>query len=104
MKIGGKKPGVGTDNYVKKAGGPEGAKKSGTAGRPSSSGDNVEFSSRALELTRATGFLDTVPDVRGEMVVRLKTDIERGDYSVDAGKVAEKMIERALRNALYSKK
>ncbi len=105
MKIGGKKPGVGTDNYVKKTGGPEGAKKpGGTAGKPSSSGDNVEFSSRALELTRATGFLDTVPDVRGEMVVRLKTDIERGDYSVDAGKVAEKMIERALRNALYAKK
>lgn len=104
MKIGGKKPGVGTDNYVKKAGGPAGAKKSVASGKPSPSGDNVEFSSRALELTRATGFLDTVPDVRGEMVVRLKTDIERGDYGVDAGKVAEKMIERALRNALYAKK
>lgn len=104
MKIGGKKPGVGSANYVKKGGNPGGAKQSGGAGKASSSGDNVEFSSRALDLTRATGMLDTVPDVRGEMVVRLKTDIERGDYNVDAGKVAEKMIERALRNALYSKK
>ena len=104
MKIGGKKPGVGTDNYVKKAGGPSGAKNSGAAGKQSSPGDDVEFSSRAMELHRAKSMLDSIPDVRGEMVVRLKTDIERGDYSVDAGKVAEKMIERALRNALYAKK
>ncbi|MBI5587079.1 MAG: flagellar biosynthesis anti-sigma factor FlgM [Deltaproteobacteria bacterium] len=104
MKIGGKKPGVGTDNYVKKAGVPAGAGKPGSAGKSASRGDNVDISSKAQELRRANGLLDTVPDVRGEMVVRLKTDIERGDYSVDAGKVAEKMIERALRNALYAKK
>ena len=104
MKIGGKKTGVGTDNYVKKAGEHTGAGKTGGAGKPASHGDNVEISPRAQELRRAKGLLDTVPDVRGEMVVRLKTDIERGDYSVDAGKVAEKMIERALRNALYAKK
>jgi len=105
MKIGGKKSGVRTDSYVKKTGDKAGAQNTGaTAKQSSPAGDNVEFSSRALELNRAKGLLDTIPDVRGEMVVRLKTDIERGDYSVDAGKVAEKMIERALRNALYAKK
>ena len=104
MKIGGKKPGVGTDNYVKKAGDPSGVKKTGADAKHAASADDVEFSSRAMELHRAKAMLESIPDVRGEMVVRLKTDIERGDYSVDAGKVAEKMIERALRNALYAKK
>ncbi|HXI10800.1 MAG TPA: flagellar biosynthesis anti-sigma factor FlgM [Thermodesulfobacteriota bacterium] len=104
MKIGGKKPGVGSANYVKNTGDPSGAKKTGSTGKPPSPGEDVEFSSRAMELHRAKVMLDSIPDVRGEMVVRLKTDIERGDYSVDAGKVAEKMIERALRNALYAKK
>jgi flagellar biosynthesis anti-sigma factor FlgM len=104
MKIGGKKPGVRTDNYVRKTGGSSGGNKTGAAGKGASSGDNVEISSKAQEYIRAQGLLDSVPDVRGEMVVRLKTDIESGDYSVDAGKVAEKMIERALRNALQTKK
>lgn len=104
MKIGGKKPGVGSANYVKRAGDPSGARTTGSIGKPPSPEEDVEFSSRAMELHRAKVMLDSIPDVRGEMVVRLKTDIERGEYSVDAVKVAEKIIERALMNALYAKK
>lgn len=105
MRIGGKKPGVRTDNCVRKTGsGTGGGKVGAAAGKGASSGDNVEISPKAQEYIRAQSLLESVPDVRGEMVVRLKTDIENGDYSVDAGKVAEKMIERALRNALQTKK
>ncbi len=103
MKIGGKK-GVTTD-FVKKAGEAGQANKPQAPGKtPAPGSDNVDISPKARELNRAKGLLEAVPDVRVDAVGRIKTDIERGDYNVDAGKVAEKMIERALRDALESKK
>lgn len=104
MKIGKKPGGVGTGNYISKAGESGGLKKTNAPGGKSLSGDNVDISTKAREMNKAKSLLDSVPDVRGEMVVRLKTDIELGNYQVDAGKVAEKMIERAVRDALHSKK
>lgn len=103
MKIGGKRTRVGAGNYVNKTGDNGPVRKIDSGGK-AQAGDSVDISSKALEINKAKGLLESVPDVRGEMVVRLKTDIEHGGYNVDAGKVAEKMIERALRNALYSKK
>lgn len=104
MKIGGKKPGgIGTDNVVKKAGNSGNIKKNEATGGGVSSGDNVDISSMARQMNRAKVLLDSVPDVRTEKVVKLKTDIEHGNYHVDAGKVAERMIERAVRDALHKK-
>lgn len=104
MKIGGKKPGsIGADNFVKKAGDNGNIRKNGELGGGVSPGDNVDISSMARQMNRAKGLLDSVPDVRTEKVVRLKTDIEHGNYQVDAGKVAERMIERAIRDALHKK-
>lgn len=103
MKINGKKPGVGTDNFVKKAGDKDQVSKAG-AGGSSSAADSVDLSQKARDLSRVKKMLESVPDVRGDMVVKLKTDIEHGAYSVDAGKVAEKMIAKALRDSIYSKK
>ncbi len=105
MKIGGKKPGsVGTDNFVKKTGDNGGnVNKSGAT--PGKGGaDSVDISSKGRELNRAKSLLDSVPDVRVEKVAKLKGDVDLGIYEVDAGKVAEKMIERAVRDALQSKK
>ena len=104
MKIGGKKPGsVGTDNFINRATDSSNVKKNGGAEGGTSSSDNVDISSRARQMNRAKSLLDSVPDVRTEKVGRLKTDIERGNYHVDAGKVAERMIERAVRDALHKK-
>lgn len=104
MKIGGKKPGIGTENYIKGVvDGGGGSKKSESAGKPRQ-GDSVNISSAAKDLNNAKKLLEGTPEVRTDMVVRLRTDIERGSYDVDAGKVAEKMIERALKNALYTRK
>jgi flagellar biosynthesis anti-sigma factor FlgM len=106
MKIKGKKPrGVGPRPAVTKQGGGVRAKKADVDKVdkvPAS--DSVDISSRAQELNKVKKLLDAVPEIRGEMVVRLKTDIERGNYYIDVGKVAEKMIERALTDALSSKK
>lgn len=104
MKIGGKKPGgISTENFVNKTGEAGNARKNGASGGTVSSGDNVDISSRAREMNRAKGLLDAVPDMRTEKVVKLKTDIASGSYHVDAGKVAERMIERAVRDALHKK-
>jgi len=105
MKIGGKKE-VSADTCIKKANQNEQLKKPGTGAAPGArtGGDCVALSPRAMELNKAKSLLDNVPEVRGEMVVRLKADIDSGDYSVNAGKVAEKMIERALIDSLHAKK
>ena len=103
MKVGGKKSGVGTDTYVKKAGGGVEHAKNVGAGKKTSEGDNVDISTKANALRHAKKMLDDMPDVRGELVVRLKTDIEGGGYSVDSGKVAEKMIERAVKDAVHAR-
>lgn len=103
MKVGGKKSGVGTDTYVKKAGGGIEHVKNAGAGKKASEGDNVDISTKAKALTNAKKMLDDLPDVRGELVVKLKTDIEVGDYSVDSGKVADKLIERAVKDAVHAR-
>jgi len=103
MKISGKKPGINTTNSVGRPGDFSGVRKPEGQDKPSAGkGDNVNLSSRAKEFNKLKGMADSAPDVRSDMVVRLKTQIENGDYSVDAGKVAEKMIERALRDIISS--
>lgn len=104
MKVGGKKGGVRADNYVKKAGETGGQVKGPEGGAKPKAGDSVDISSRAKDMNRAKGLLEDVPEVRGEMVVKLKTDIESGNYEVDSEKVAEKLIERAIVNAIPVKK
>lgn len=104
MKIGGKKPGaIGTENFINRASDSGNAKKNDGLHNGASSADNVDISSRARQMNRAKSLLDSVPDIRTEKVGRLKSDIERGNYHVDAGKVAERMIERAVRDALHKK-
>lgn len=106
MKIDGNRPGIGSNHTVGSAGSKDkDAVKKGEAGAGQTTGGcSVDISSRAREFGKIKGLLDSVPDVRGDMVVRLKTDIDSGSYAVDAGKVAEKMIERAIRSSLYAKK
>jgi len=45
--------------------------------------------------------LDEIPDVRQDKVAKLRKQIERGCYKVDAGKVAERMLEEGLKDILY---
>lgn len=102
MKISGKKTGVDTGNFVKNAGDKNRPNKTGqNAG--ASAGDSVALSEKARDINKVKKMIDSIPDIRDEMVVKLRTDIENGNYTVDAGKVAEKMIERALRNILNSR-
>ncbi len=104
MKIRGKKPGglLPTSKVPKQGAGVKG-KKASTEEKLDAA-DSVDISGKAQDLNKVKRLLDAVPEVRGEMVVKIKTDLERGRYYVNVGKVAEKMIERALTDALRSNK
>lgn len=54
--------------------------------------DQVALSQRALDMQLARKALADVPPVRQELVQSLKARIEAGDYQVDAGEVARKML------------
>lgn len=103
MKIRGKKPGVEANKYVSKQRGTTPASKS-VGVHKASEADNVNISPKAKELNRIKSMVQSVPEVRGKRVIRLKTDIANGDYNIDAEKVAEKMIERALKDTINSNK
>jgi anti-sigma28 factor (negative regulator of flagellin synthesis) len=48
-----------------------------------------------LQIVRET------PDVRQDMVKKLKKQIESSGYRVDADRIAERMLEEALMDALH---
>ena len=104
MKIDGKRPGVDTGNYIRKGAEAGAVNKSDGTEAKVPAGDTIDLSQKAREFSRVKKLLENVPEVRGEMVVSLKNDIQSGNYKVDAGKVAGKMIERALRDALQPRK
>ena len=50
---------------------------------------------KILQIVRET------PDVRQDKVAELRKQIEQGCYKVNAGKVAERMLEEGLKDILY---
>jgi negative regulator of flagellin synthesis FlgM len=58
--------------------------------------DKVELSSRAMDLKELHARAAAAPDVRTEKVEEIKMQVDNGTYSIDTGKIAEKVIEDAL--------
>ena len=58
--------------------------------------ERVDLSAKAKEFQRIRQILDRTPDVREDKVRELKDRIESGNYAVDAGKVAAKMLSESL--------
>lgn len=56
--------------------------------------DSVTISSEGQFLHKAMETLKSVPDVREDVVARIKQSIEAGKYTVDAGKIAGMIIDR----------
>ncbi len=52
------------------------------------SGDTVQFSERAQEIRRLRDAIDTSPDLRQELVERLRGEIASGQYRIDGTKIA----------------
>ncbi len=103
MKIGGKGK-IEATSYVKKAQKSDSRNSKASAHKGGGEGDKKDISAKAKDLNAIAELLDAVPEIRSELVIRLKTEIEKGNYDVDAEKVAEGMIERALEHMLTSNK
>ena len=50
---------------------------------------------------RILQIVQDTPDVRQDKVVKLRKQIQQGSYKVDIGRIAERMLEEALKDILY---
>ena len=56
----------------------------------------AQISERAKELLRVKELAKQAPDVREDRIEALKKQFEAGSYSVDAGKVADSLVDEHL--------
>lgn len=60
------------------------------------SGDVVEISSTAKEVTRLRELVQTMPEERVEKVEQIRQMVQNGTYKIEPEKIAEKMIQHAI--------
>jgi flagellar biosynthesis anti-sigma factor FlgM len=58
--------------------------------------DEVSFSGRARQVASARQALKAVPEVRLDLVERIKAAVEAGEYNVPPAKVAEKLLRSGV--------
>ena len=58
--------------------------------------EKVNLSTTAKDVQNLKNAISKLPDVREDKVQALKDQIEKGNYRVDAGKVADKMVGESL--------
>ena len=92
MEITGKVPPLAKTPYVKQS-----AKQTEKqAAAPAAKGDRVALSSQARELQAARDAVARMDAVDHEKVARIKDQIAAGTYKVDAGRIADKMVDESL--------
>lgn len=62
----------------------------------SASTDSVSLSDSAKDLTTIKSSLQNAPEVRTELVAKLKGEIESGQYNVSGRQIAEKIVQTAV--------
>jgi flagellar biosynthesis anti-sigma factor FlgM len=55
--------------------------------------DPVDISSRSKEIADIMSAINQLPDVRTDKVQEVRKSIEAGTYSVDAGRIADKILK-----------
>lgn len=58
--------------------------------------DEILLSERAVQFARFKERLSALPDVRHEIVAKIKSLIQNGSYHIDSEKIADKLIEESL--------
>ncbi len=66
----------------------------------SSSGDRINISADASVLSQGLEAVKNSSDVRADRVAELRKAIQAGTYKVDGKKVAEKMLDSSLEEAI----
>ena len=60
--------------------------------------EKVDLSTKAKDIQQAKNAVNQLPDVREEKVQEVKTQVDKGTYKVDAGKIADKMVNDSIIN------
>lgn len=60
-------------------------------------GSSFAVSERGRLFSEASKIADSIPDIRTEKVEEVRDALERGTYRVEGRKVADKMVDAALR-------
>jgi negative regulator of flagellin synthesis FlgM len=58
--------------------------------------EKVDLSTKAKDLQQINNSVSQMPEIREEKVQELRTQIEKGAYNINSGKIAEKMIGESL--------
>ena len=98
MQITGKKVPTSLDTYIKNIDAQKNLKQPLNPSAPGSDkeGDKVELSAEAKQIRAAGKQLQSMPEIREEMVAQIRNRIEAGTYQIDAGKIAAAMLKEAL--------
>ena len=73
-------------------------RRTGKAGGPqSSSGDTVEVSADARLLSQAVKLVNDTPDIRMDVVERMREKLAAGNVGNDAGRLADRMLDDLLK-------
>jgi negative regulator of flagellin synthesis FlgM len=98
MKIEGNRPGIDTaaTEGTQKVSTYDRAGKTGVR-RTASSGDTVEVSADAKLLSEAVKTARTTPDIRTDVVERMKQKLAAGEVGNDAGRLADRMLDDILK-------
>ena len=62
--------------------------------------DTVSLSSRSRDIARVAEQVKETPEVRQDLVARMKTAVDAGNYRVDSQDLATKMIKEMLMESL----
>lgn len=65
--------------------------------------DNVTISEKAQAFQLAFKAAKESPDVRMDKVEELRAKIDKGEYKVDSGELADKIVEQALLSRKYNR-
>jgi len=63
-------------------------------------GDRADFSAEAVDHKKLREVVLNAPEVREELVQKIKTALEKGEYQVSAEDVADKILGRLLMDRL----
>ena len=97
MKIDSERSPVNLEAYIKSSQESEGVSQSLRQDKQGASPtESVKLSHTAKEIQKIREIVEATPEIRTDKVGQLKREIETGTYSVNADKVAEKMLRESL--------
>jgi negative regulator of flagellin synthesis FlgM len=99
MKIEGNRPAIDTNatDATQQVSTPQQQRANRAGGRPSASRDSVEVSADAKLLSNAMKVASDTPDIRTDVVERMKQKLANGEIGNDPGQLADAMLDDVLK-------